>query len=685
MEFLLTSGWNSSKIALKMSQISTLMFISQLPLLPLFMLTKSSDGHIMPVYVHRSSAVRALRTSTSVPPSPVSSYYLESPFLANKNQYCLLGRWRKSSKRIFRKCFGFVKPLCQTIGRSRKSSRVDDLERKVCEIQSWSNSLEASPRPSSAYSVVDWSDVKRIGGHVDLHYGLKKAKSWRSSPRASPRISPSRSSSACCDVESSIHEAILYCKRSIGQKIQIVTYIKSMMKLRFSLLQWKQGQDLLFEHIRLKELYETINLAKAMQKELEMLIWMKEREATNEDEDKEHGDMSKDRFSKFMKDNQIEVEFQESMSLNIANAIMSKLRFQLEPFRVITDENSPWEEKSAAKRLADKMQKYRRNKLWRRRKRKRIAENLSREHEQFDQIDKEADEWRAREIAKDIAQRKVEKMNEIAKQKAKEEKKRLEAELELVLIVEKLQELRSIRIQKLKKQGHFLPEEDDKFLERVRAAVEEEERQSMAAAFPDAAKDAIATAEESRKHIQSHAPEMEEPGLNNSGDRQSQDQENETANERVSNVVAPKESGKVDTHGPSSSSVYDSVANLPMEFYHYYHGSNTDMGTLIEVRRTWDAYIRPGGRLYIGMRLSILPGNWSYLLMWLIWFWELKLHEAKGLTLLEWNKKKTQDLHLQFWQSDFEVAPWFGGENRFLKVSVSSANMVSLLTDRKLE
>ncbi|KAL0426063.1 UNVERIFIED_CONTAM: U11/U12 small nuclear ribonucleoprotein [Sesamum radiatum] len=366
---------------------------------------------------------------------------------------------------------------------------------------------------------------------------------------------------------------------------------------------------------RLKELYDTINLAKAMQKELEMLIWMKEREATNEDEDKEHGDMSKDRFSKFMKDNQIEVEFQESMSLNIANAIMSKLRFQLEPFRVITDENSPWEEKSAAMRLADKMRKYKRNKLWRRRKRKRIAENLSREREQFDQIDKEADEWRAREIAKDIAQRKVEKMNEIAKLKAKEEKKRLEAELELVLIVEKLQELRSIRIQKLKKQGHFLPEEDDKFLERVRAAVEEEERQSMAAAFPDAAKDAIATAEESRKHIQSHAPDMEEQGLNNSGDRESQDKENETANERVSKVVAPKESRKVDTNGPGSSNVYDSVANLPMEFYHYYHGSNTDMGTLIEVSSGYHEIHGKGSFLLFVLLASCSPyrtcGSWQ--------------------------------------------------------------------------
>ncbi|CAD5168969.1 unnamed protein product [Musa acuminata subsp. malaccensis] len=38
------------------------------------------------------------------------------------------------------------------------------------------------------------------------------------------------------------------------------------------------------------------------------------------------------------------------------------------------------------------------------------------------------------------------------------------------------------------------------------------------------------------------------------------------------------------------------LSNLPLEFLHYYHGSSNDMGTLIEVRRAWDAYIRPGGR-----------------------------------------------------------------------------------------
>ncbi|KAG5565926.1 hypothetical protein RHGRI_001747 [Rhododendron griersonianum] len=59
--------------------------------------------------------------------------------------------------------------------------------------------------------------------------------------------------------------------------------------------------------------------------------------------------------------------------------------------------------------------------------------------------------------------------------------------------------------------GHFLPEEDDKFLERVQAAVEEEERQTMAAADKDAAKEAIATAVECRKIIQGHGPDSKVP------------------------------------------------------------------------------------------------------------------------------------------------------------------------------
>ncbi|XP_011037213.1 PREDICTED: U11/U12 small nuclear ribonucleoprotein 59 kDa protein isoform X2 [Populus euphratica] len=354
-------------------------------------------------------------------------------------------------------------------------------------------------------------------------------------------------------------------------------------------------------HDRLKELQDTLTLATSMQKELEMLMTIKSTEGSVEDGEGESTNPYACGFYKYLKDRKIDLEAQESLSVNAANALMSRLRAQLEPFRVIIDDATPWEEKSMAARLSNKILKSKRNKLWRKRKRQRAAEIRTKVHEQFDQADRVVDEWRAREIARDAAQLKVEKMKEIAKLKAKEERKRLESELELVLVVEKLQELRSIRIQKMKKQGHFLPEEDDKFLERVRAAVEEEERQAMAAAETDAAKGAIATAEESRKTIQSGGPHSKDASDDKDGMKESNDEINKST-DNLGSGAAPGPSGEKGSKGQLYGGAYDSVANLPIEFYHYYHGSNNDMGTLIEVRRTWDAYIRPGG--------SRIPGHW---------------------------------------------------------------------------
>lgn len=129
--------------------------------------------------------------------------------------------------------------------------------------------------------------------------------------------------------------------------------------------------------------------------------------------------------------------------------------------------------------------------------------------------------------------------------------------------------------------GNFLPEEDDKFLEKVRAAVEEEERQAMAAADTDAAKEAIAAAEESRKVTQGAKldPNDESSKENN---EESQEQRIEDESSLASCEPTSKEyENKVSDR--QSYGAYDYVANLPPEFYHYYHGSNTDMGTLIEV------------------------------------------------------------------------------------------------------
>ncbi|XP_042478184.1 U11/U12 small nuclear ribonucleoprotein 59 kDa protein-like isoform X2 [Macadamia integrifolia] len=187
-------------------------------------------------------------------------------------------------------------------------------------------------------------------------------------------------------------------------------------------------------------------------------------------------------------------------------------------------------------------------------------------------------------------------------------------ELELILIVEKLQELRSIRIQKLKKQGHFLPEEDDKFLQRVQAVVEEEERQAVAAADTDAARDAIATDEESRKGILNGGPESKDSS-GKGGDNENRGQRSGTENERVAGAATVQEPEQ-GQDGQGAYGAYDSVSNLPIEFYHYYHGGNSDMGTLIEVRRTWDAFIRPGGRILLNLvAAGCLAIGFSHLLL----------------------------------------------------------------------
>lgn len=130
--------------------------------------------------------------------------------------------------------------------------------------------------------------------------------------------------------------------------------------------------------------------------------------------------------------------------------------------------------------------------------------------------------------------------------------------------------------------GHFLPEEDDKYLERVKAAVEEEERQAATAARTDAAKDAILTAEESRKAAHQTTAQEDDFEQPKSGSTPEQNKGDASISEISdhANQKTEHEGQKVEIKGSGHS---DSLTNLPFEFYHYYHGSSYDLGTLIEV------------------------------------------------------------------------------------------------------
>ncbi|WVZ72903.1 hypothetical protein U9M48_021290 [Paspalum notatum var. saurae] len=368
-------------------------------------------------------------------------------------------------------------------------------------------------------------------------------------------------------------------------------------------------RDNVRDHVR--KLQETIEVSRALINELEEIAAPSSSgDAAAQESDSSSAklasgsaDSSEDkpllRLVELARSMGISQDTHESMATDAANYLCHQLHHLLAPISSAVNQSGPWEERSAMVRLTQKLQKSKRNKRWRQRRRKHVAELFQKELADHDRVDREADEWRAKQIAKDIAKRKVESMKQIARKKANEERKRLESELELVLMVEKLQELRSLRVQKMKKQGHFLPEEDDKYLERVKAAVEEEERQAATAARTDAVKDAILTAEESRK-----APHHENSQENDSEQSKSEPTEDKNhgdvrIGERNDQTSQRTEHEDVEGKGHGH---HDPVSNLPFEFYHYYHGSSYDMGTLIEVRRMWDSFIRPGG--------SRIPGHW---------------------------------------------------------------------------
>lgn len=296
-----------------------------------------------------------------------------------------------------------------------------------------------------------------------------------------------------------------------------------------------------------------------------------------------------------------ELESVEALALESASTLQRSVCSQLAPLLAVLQGHSTWEEATALASMSTQRSKMLRNRKRRKKRRQLAAEALRKEREGYEQADLEADEWRAREIAKNIARRKIEKMKEVAKQKAKEERQKLERELELVLIVEKLQELRAIRIQRLKKQGSFFPEEDNRFMERVRAAVEEEERQAAAAADTSATAVAIANAEEAGKAAVSTGLHSEVQKL----DAQIDQVGKSTSTEEHVDITPITLQGSKDIDkaiskvGTSNFSPQDA---LPAEFYHYYYGSSADMGTLIEVRRLWDTFILPGG--------SRIPGHW---------------------------------------------------------------------------
>ncbi|XP_057462995.1 probable membrane-associated kinase regulator 6 [Actinidia eriantha] len=171
-----------------------------------------SGGHILPKYGDQSNT-EAVNPSNSVLSLPMSSISLRTVCPEDRIRFHFLKRWRKSSKRILQKYLGFFGPLCQKVGCPRRSIRVDDIDRKVWEVREVkrNSSPQASPPRGTTSYAGNWGHIKRQG--TKTADTMRKVKSWSNSPQGSPGRSPSYFSDDW-SIDSSIHEAILHCKRS---------------------------------------------------------------------------------------------------------------------------------------------------------------------------------------------------------------------------------------------------------------------------------------------------------------------------------------------------------------------------------------------------------------------------------------------------------------------------------------
>ncbi|MBA0564103.1 hypothetical protein Golob_009061, partial [Gossypium lobatum] len=153
--------------------------ISQTPLTLVHADELFSNGHVMPFFINPSK-VEAYEVSGSTSSLPTTTSHAPDLMVPPcKTRHPSLTRCRRLSKRIFSKYLNFVRPLYRRILRGSKSSgRAESVDARVHSRKNWVYSTTTSPRISVAYS----------------------ADEYRKS----------------CDSESSIYEAVLHCKKSIG-------------------------------------------------------------------------------------------------------------------------------------------------------------------------------------------------------------------------------------------------------------------------------------------------------------------------------------------------------------------------------------------------------------------------------------------------------------------------------------
>lgn len=137
-----------------------------------------SNGYPLPLFAEQMKMEPYNDVPFSTLSTPVPSHAHKSVGSDRKARRSSFSRCRRSSKRILRKCLELVVPVFQKFGGQSSGLKTEADDRRKQEENRFICSASTSPRMSVAYSV----------------------DNWRRS----------------CDYESSIHEAVLHCKRSVS-------------------------------------------------------------------------------------------------------------------------------------------------------------------------------------------------------------------------------------------------------------------------------------------------------------------------------------------------------------------------------------------------------------------------------------------------------------------------------------
>lgn len=137
-----------------------------------------SNGYVLPIFANQSK-MEKYRVSDFTCDQVSTCQATKNAIPGSKLRCSSLRRCQTFSKQIFGKYFHFLRPLYQIIRNQKSNSKAEAGSRRAQGVKSWVYPADSSPR-MSAHSVDD----------------------WRKS----------------CDSESSIYEAVLHCKRSIGMQ-----------------------------------------------------------------------------------------------------------------------------------------------------------------------------------------------------------------------------------------------------------------------------------------------------------------------------------------------------------------------------------------------------------------------------------------------------------------------------------